>query len=112
MRAQKKTGILQRFQIEHLERPELGRQIVNSVSRESATVEAARRWGVRWATDVAYFQVTKLGVSPKPRCRRCGREFGGEGDVGVYCPECQRVADQYQRDMRQIRTADRRPGKR
>lgn len=105
-------GPIHRYQIEHMERPELEKQMVDSIGPDSATVEAARRWGISWGKNVAYFKVTKLGVSPRPRCKRCGREFGREGDVGVFCPDCQRADEIYRRERAAVRMADRRAGKR
>lgn len=41
-------GKIHRYQIEHMERPDLGKQTVDSIGPDSATVEAARRWGINW----------------------------------------------------------------
>lgn len=108
---QPKNGIIQRYQVAHVEHPELGHLTIDSISIASATMEAARRWGMHWAKEVAYMQVTKLGIAPRPRCKRCGREFGREGDVGVLCPDCQRADEIYRRERAAIKT-DRRAGKR
>lgn len=107
-----KKGIIQRYQISHMEHPELGQLTVDSISVCSATMEAARRWGMHWAKEAAYMEVIKIGIAPRPRCRRCRREFGREGDVGILCPDCQRADEIYRRERATVRTVDRRAGKR
>lgn len=106
---QPKKGIIQRYQVEH---PALGRLIVDGLSKENATVVAAKRWGIPWAKEAAYMRVIKLGIAPRPRCKRCGREFGREGDVGVFCPDCQRADEIYRLERAAVKKADRRAGKR
>ena len=98
---------LYRFEVTH---HELGTKIVVSIGPESATMAAARAWGVDWASIAGWCRVTKLGKAQKPRCRNCHREFGEPGDVTAYCPACQKVMDMRAREKRFVRKPDRRAG--
>lgn len=76
--------------------PDYGRVVVASIGRDSATLAAFRSWGAEeeWGREAGYCDVRKLGPAQKPRCRRCGGEYGTPGDPrGGLCPSCARSAE-------------------
>lgn len=105
---EQKTGPVLRFEVRH---PNYETLEVNSLSAESAIREAVRQWGADWRTTACDCTARKLGSARKPRCRRCGREFGRPGDYTAFCPDCERVNEQFQRE-RAARKEDRRAGMR
>ena len=110
MRRQAQTsGPVMRYEVRH---PEYGQLEVNSLSPESAVWTAVRRWGADWRTEACNCTVKKLGTAAKPRCRRCGKEFGRPGDYTAFCPDCERVNELYQRELASRAKADRRAGMR
>ncbi|MCD7947529.1 MAG: hypothetical protein LUG13_04420 [Oscillospiraceae bacterium] len=101
-----------RYQNYEVKHPDFPTVIVPSIGPDSATVEAARRWGVAedWSRIACDCTARRLGPVRKPMCKRCGREFGAAGDTQRYCSDCQRVEDQLAREKAGIRRADKRPG--
>lgn len=87
---------------------------VPSIGPDSATVEAVRRWGVPelWGRIAGYCTVRRGGRAARPRCTRCGREFGTAGQAAGKCPDCLRSEELHRRQMANIRGSDRRPGMR
>lgn len=83
-------GKLMNYQVNH---PRYGTVTVASIGPDSATVAAFEGWGARseWASEVANCDVRKLGPAGKPRCRRCGQEFGKDGEPGGLCGYCAQV---------------------
>ncbi len=79
---------------------------------DSATLAAARAWGVpeEWRYLAGYCAVRRCGPARRPRCRRCQTEFGLPGDAAAYCPDCAAAMERFQRDMAQVRSRDRRAG--
>ena len=109
-RTDKRPGAgLMRFEVSHPDYPAVE---VSSIGADSATVEAARQWGVAedWGKIAAYCTVKKLGKARKPRCRRCGREFGRPGGAEAYCPDCEQALALVRREKANVRTRDRRAG--
>lgn len=98
-----------RFEVHH---PDFGTTIVESIGPESATQAAARKWNAEWREIAGYCGVRKLGKADKPRCRRCGKEFGEPGSPGAYCPDCVAILEQQRRERNRIRGTDRRAGMR
>ena len=81
-------GTVYLYEVSHPDYPTV---TVPSIGPDSATVEAARRWGVPelW-----------------------GREFGTAGQAAGKCPDCLRSEELHRRQMANIRGSDRRPGMR
>lgn len=109
MRMEKGNGPVMRYEVSH---PVYGTAETNSVSAESATWTALQRWGADWKTEACNCTVKKLGTAAKPRCRRCGKEFGRPGDFTALCPDCERANELYQREMANRAKTDRRAGMR
>lgn len=101
-------GPVYRYEVRH---PDYEALEVNHLSMEGAIREAVRQWGADWRTTACDCTAKKLGSARKPRCRRCGREFGRPGDYAAYCPDCERVNEQRRRE-RAARKEDRRAGMR
>ena len=99
------NGKLWRFEVWH---PEYGTAVVESIGPDSATAAAAKTWGAPWREIAGYCRVTKLGTAKRPRCRNCFREFGEPGFTAAYCPECERAMELRRREMRYVRSGDRR----
>lgn len=102
-------GVLYLFEVSHPDYPTV---VVPAVAADSATLAAARAWGVpdEWGMLAGYCTVKKGGPAQKPRCRRCHKEFGAPGGVGAYCPDCEAAMARYQREKARVRSRDRRPG--
>ena len=68
-------GTVYLYEVSHPDYPTV---TVPSIGPDSATVEAARRWGVPelWGRLAGYCTVRRGGRAARPRCTRCGREFG------------------------------------
>lgn len=100
-----------RFEVRH---PEFWPVVVVSVGPESATVTAAKVWGVpeEWGRIAGSCDVRRLGTADKPRCRRCGSEFGEAGDAGGLCPGCREMEERFRREVARMRPRDRRAGAR
>lgn len=100
-----KGPVLYDFEVSH---PDYPRVTVSNIGADSASIQAAKeRWGLtarEWAGIAAYITVRKVGVTLKPRCRKCGKELAGH-QAGL-CPDCARVEEQYRRDMAKIRSKD------
>ena len=77
-------------------------------------VEAARRWGVadEWGHIAGYCTVRRGGKAARPRCSRCGKEFGRPGQAAGKCPDCLRADELHRRQMAELPRADRRAGMR
>ena len=89
---------------------EYGTVVVEAISTETATVQAAKKWDVPWKEIAGYCQVRRLGTAAKPRCRRCHNEFGEPGDVKAYCPACLDLMERLRREQINRRGPDRRAG--
>lgn len=74
-------GTVYLYEVSHPDYPTV---TVPSIGPDSATVEAARRWGVPelWGRLAGYCTVRRGGRAARPRCTRCGREFGTAGPGG------------------------------
>lgn len=94
-----------RFQVEH---HEYGKTIVESIGPESATQAAAKVWEAPWREIAGWCKVTKLGTAARPRCKRCGKEYGAAGDPAAYCPDCLSALEYQRRERHQIKGPDRR----
>ena len=75
---------------------------VTAPDMPGAVLAACRAWGVQedWVRLAGDCSARKLGRAAKPRCRRCGREFGQAGEEIWICPDCQKKEAQYQREKR------------
>ena len=106
---QERSGPLMRFAVSHPDYPTV---TVVSIGKDSATMEAARRWDAveDWARIAGSCTVEKLGKAQRPRCRKCGREFGKKGGTEAWCPDCEKLMDLARRERAMIRTQDRRAG--
>ena len=104
-------GTVYLYEVSH---PDYPTGTVPSIGPDSATVEAARRWGVPelWGRLAGYCTVRRGGRAARPRCTRCGREFGTAGQAAGKCPDCLRSEELHRRQMANIRGSDRRPGMR
>jgi len=100
---------LYRFEVTH---HEYGTTIVESIGPESATNAAAKVWGAPWKEIAGWCRVVKLGTAKKPRCRKCGREYGEAGNPPSFCPDCLRAVTAQKRQIARIRSKDRRAGMR
>ena len=80
-------GTVYLYEVSHPDYPTV---TVPSIGPDSATVEAARRWGVPelWGRLAGYCTVRRGGRAARPRCTRCGREFGTAGQAAGKCPDC------------------------
>ena len=87
-----KGPVLMRYAVAH---PDYGETVVVSIGADSATLAAAKAWGVpeRWGQLAGYCDVRRLGPAQKPRCKRCNQEFGTGGDVAVLCPWCMQAEE-------------------
>lgn len=103
------TGPIYRFEVTH---PDYGELTVNHLSMDGAIMEAIRRWGADWKMTACDCTARKLGSADKPRCRRCGKEFGRRGDYAAYCPDCERANEQFRRERASRKNEDRRAGMR
>ena len=103
--------VLYLFEVSH---PDFPTVIVPSIGPDSATVEAARRWGVAddWGHIAGYCTVRRGGKAARPRCSRCGKEFGRPGQAAGKCPACLRADELHRRQMAELPRADRRAGMR
>lgn len=108
-RQEQSQGPVMRYEVYH---PQYGRTEINSVSAESAVWAAVKRWGADWKTEACNCTVKKLGTAAKPRCRRCGKEFGRPGDYTAICPDCERANELYRRECASRTKTDRRAGMR
>lgn len=99
------------YEVSHPDYPTV---MVPSIGRDSATMAAAELWGVRdqWGKIAGYCTVRKGGKAARPRCVRCDREFGVPGQAPGRCPDCQRAAERFRREMAGRGREDRRPGMR
>lgn len=106
-----KGPILYQFEVSH---PDFGKTVVVSAGPESATVAASSVWGVRdeWGKIAAYCSVRRLGPAAKPKCRRCGAEFGVPGEPGSLCPTCAGAEEQFRRERARYAARSRRAGER
>lgn len=84
-----------RFRVSH---PGYGEVIVASVGPESATNAAAKVWDAPWREIAGYCGVEKLGPAGRPRCKRCHREYGQDGDPAALCLDCLKVMETFRRD--------------
>ena len=97
------------FEVSHPDYPTIE---LPSIGPDSATVEAIRRWGADWKRDAAYCTARRMGRAARPRCSRCGREFGKPGQAAGKCPDCLRADELHRRQMAELPRADRRAGMR
>lgn len=99
------------FEVSH---PEYGKVVVESIGPDSATMSACKKWDCEdiWGQVAGYCSVRRLGPAEKPRCRRCGKEYGRPGDVKGLCPACAGMEERRRRERSRIRERDRRAGKR
>ena len=102
-------GPLRRYEVYH---PDYGILEVNSLSREGAVRQAISYWDAEWRTEACNCVTKDLGTARKPRCRRCGKEFGRPGDYTAFCPDCERANDLFQRERSNREREDRRAGMR
>lgn len=102
-------GTVYLYEVSHPDYPTV---TVPSIGPDSATVEAARRWGVPelWGRLAGYCTVRRGGRAARPRCTRCGREFGTAGQAAGKCPDCLRSEELHRRQMANIRGSDRPAG--
>ena len=91
---------------------EYGTVVVEAISPETATVQAAKKWDVSWNEVAGECRTRRLGTAAKPRCRRCYNEFGEPGDVRAYCNDCLKIMEAEKRMRPQFGREDRRAGKR
>ena len=91
-------GTVYLYEVSHPDYPTV---TVPSIGPDSATVEAARRWGVPelWGRLAGYCTVRRGGRAARPRCTRCGREFGTAGQAAGKCPDCLRSEELHRRQM-------------
>ena len=99
------------YEVSHPDYPTV---TVPSIGPDSATVAAARAWGVPelWGKIVAYCTVRKGGRADRPRCRKCHQEYGAPGQAPGKCPDCIRREEYFRRQMAERGREDRRPGMR
>ncbi len=83
---------------------------VNARDRQEATVKAADVWKESWREIAGGCDVTFMGTSAKPRCRRCHNEFGEAGDITAYCPRCLEEMDRERRERARFTPVRRKPG--
>lgn len=103
-----KRDILYNYEVSH---PEYGTVVVPAIGPDTATLAAAEKWGAVWRFIAGECTVHKGGPCARPRCRRCGGEFGEPGGVGVYCPSCEAADARYRAELRRVRSTRRvRPG--
>lgn len=101
--------VLYLFQVSHPDYPTIE---VPSIGPDSAVYAAIARWGADWRKDAGYCTVRRGGKAARPRCTRCGREFGKPGQVAARCPDCLRAEELHRRQMAALPKADRRAGMR
>ena len=71
---------------------------VAAETQEEATVEAAKFWGISWASAVRDMEVEKRSEYPKRLCPRCGNYlWDPEAD---YCEKCRRELAVEQENLR------------
>lgn len=97
------------FEVAH---PDFPTAKVVSIKPDSAIYAAIGRWGADWRKEAGYCTVRNCGKATRPRCSRCGREFGQLGQTVGKCPECLRTDELYRRRMATLPKSDRRPGMR
>ena len=85
---------------------------VPSIGPDSALYAAIDQWGADWKRDAAYCTVRRGGKAARPRCSRCGKEFGRPGQAAGKCPNCLRADEIHRRQMAELPKADRRAGMR
>ena len=100
-----KGPVLWMFEVYH---PDYGTVRVASIGPDSATMAAAKVWGAPWGQIAAYCDVKRCGKAARPRCVRCGEEYGKSGDPVGVCPWCQQAEDLNRRQMAGMRGPDRR----
>ena len=104
-------GTVYLYEVSHPDYPTV---TVPSIGPDSATVEAARRWGVPelWGRLAGYCTVRRGGRAARPTVYpvRPGVWHGRTG--GGQCPDCLRSEELHRRQMANIRGSDRRPGMR
>lgn len=103
------TEKLYRWKVHH---PGHGETTVEAVDRYGAVVAAAKRWEERWTVIASECDVEQLGPATRPRCNRCGREFGAPGDPAGVCPDCKQRTELWAKQAKRFKREDRRPGKR
>lgn len=101
--------VLYLFKVSHPDYPTME---LPSIGPDSATVEAIRRWGADWKRDAAYCTARRMGRAARPRCARCGKEFGKPGQAAGKCPDCIRADEVHRRQMAELPKTDRRAGMR
>lgn len=100
----KKTEpILYDFEVSH---PEYGKLYVSAIAADSATVVAAKKWGISWVENARYCTIQNRGKVTPPLCLRCGKNSVMSG----LCRRCynQDIDIQRTRELSRLKTPVRR----